>query len=155
STNSKKRLDIARILISTSFQGLISNIISMNIEREVFHVRVTEEISGERLFVPYTGSKCDPDASINRESPSQVLPRVTQEEFSISTIPCLPKVGRTSAMEVKPREEEGSLLSSKFNREEPSISMVPCSLEELKGSESENDIGGRRNAGKKEKTKKG
>ncbi|GAB4848855.1 hypothetical protein Ancab_003649 [Ancistrocladus abbreviatus] len=37
-------------------------------------------------------------------------------------------------MEFKSREEEGSLLSSKFNREEPSISAVPCSLEALKGT---------------------
>ncbi|GAB4860318.1 hypothetical protein Ancab_011799 [Ancistrocladus abbreviatus] len=81
-----------------------------------------------------------------------MLPRANRKEPSISTISCIPDVGRTSPEDFKPREDGGSLSSSKFNREEPSISTVPCSLEELKGLESENDIRGRRIDGKKEKT---
>ncbi|GAB4825056.1 hypothetical protein Ancab_007929 [Ancistrocladus abbreviatus] len=76
-----------------------------------------------------------------------------RKESSTSTIPCIPDVGKPLSKDVKPREDESSRLSSIFNREEPSISAVPCSLEELKGLESEIDIGGRKIDGKKENTK--
>ncbi|GAB4830131.1 hypothetical protein Ancab_019773, partial [Ancistrocladus abbreviatus] len=51
-TSQKKRLDIARILISTTHPGIISQSIFMRVNEQLFSIRVSEEILGKTLFVP-------------------------------------------------------------------------------------------------------
>ncbi|GAB4837046.1 hypothetical protein Ancab_039548 [Ancistrocladus abbreviatus] len=52
STSKKKRLDIARFLVSTSCSGLIAETVKMVVNNLEFSVKVNEEISGESLYFP-------------------------------------------------------------------------------------------------------
>ncbi|GAB4825044.1 hypothetical protein Ancab_039359 [Ancistrocladus abbreviatus] len=139
-----KDLIVLPPLTKTQHDDSVKNYHQQNQEELICHNQLKGDGKKIEVYATQDGLPCNFDVLKVEE---------LRKESSTSTIPCIPDVGKPLSKDVKPREDESSRLSSIFNREEPSISAVPCSLEELKGLESEIDIGGRKIDGKKENTK--
>ncbi|GAB4849781.1 hypothetical protein Ancab_004578, partial [Ancistrocladus abbreviatus] len=135
STSKWWRLDVAKILLSTSHPGLISEVIPIKVNEQLFSLSISEEISADGIFKNYecdgskrtfTGSNYDPPSEVSKPPPRGAFSPRDESDQSLQSGQCSDDANKN---------QEHSLLS-------PIRSYRKC-LVDSHTSQSKHEAGGR------------